>query len=213
MKVYYSERAKEYEKVYFRDDDLRQQEQSILKSTLEKTFEGKEVLEVACGTGFWTQFVGRVANHITALDYSNEVLNIAKEKNIPQNKVLFCQGDAYQLDKVLGNFNGAMANFWFSHIPKSRTQEFLKQFNLRVGSGSTVFISDNMYIESIGGSLINKENDENTYKIRTLENGTQYEIIKNYYTQKELEDIFAPYSNNLKIHIGQCFWWLTYKIK
>lgn len=213
MKLYYSERAKEYEKVYFRDDDVRQQEQLILKNTMEEIFEGKEVLEVACGTGFWTQFVAKVTNHITAIDLSNDVLNIAKEKDIPLNKVLFCQGDAYRLDKVSGDFNGGFANFWFSHIPKSRIHEFLKQLHLKVDSGSTVFISDNLFLDNIGGILIKKENDENTYKIRLLENGTQYEVIKNYYDKRELEDIFAPYSDNLKIHIGHCFWWLSYTVK
>lgn len=41
---------------------------------MEKIFEDKRVLEVACGTGFWTQFVTKVSTHITAIDFSNEVL-------------------------------------------------------------------------------------------------------------------------------------------
>lgn len=39
-------------------------------------------------------------------------------------------------------------------------------------------MADNIYIKSIGGTLIYKENDPNTYKLRTLDNGTKYEIIK-----------------------------------
>lgn len=44
-------------------------------------------------------------------------------------------------------------------------------------------MADNIYIEGIGGKLIIKENDDNTYKIRELSNGTIYEIIKNHYSE------------------------------
>jgi ubiquinone/menaquinone biosynthesis C-methylase UbiE len=182
LDLYYSNRAREYEKVYFRDDAVRQQEQSRIQDIMKKVFENKRVLEVACGTGYWTQFVAEAADHITAIDFSDEVLSIAEEKNIPANKVSFYQGDAYQLENVPGSFDAGFANFWFSHIPKTRIQEFLKQLHYRLGTGSQVFLADNVYIESVGGTLTQKENDaQNTYKIRTLENGTQFEIIKNYY--------------------------------
>jgi SAM-dependent methyltransferase len=213
MKLYYSERAKEYEKVYFRDDPIRQQEQLMIRYKLESIFRGKNVLEVACGTGFWTQFGAEVAKHITAIDFSNEVLNIAREKNYSKNNVQFTQGDAYQLSDIAGNFEGGYANFWFSHIPKNKITDFLMQLHERLGKDSAVFITDNIYMNSIGGTLVKKDSDENTYKIRTLENGMQHEILKNYYDKKELDEIFSPYSNNLEIHIGQCFWWLSYTIK
>ncbi|MEG7894754.1 class I SAM-dependent methyltransferase, partial [Bacillus cereus] len=178
-----------------------------------KLFTNQSILEVACGTGYWTQFIAKTAKHITAIDYSNEVLNIANQKDILPSKVNFLQGDAYQLDKIPGNFEGCVANFWFSHIPKFRIQEFLNQLHDKLGPGTTVFMADNIYTESIGGTLAHKENDPNTYKIRTLDNGTKYEIIKNYYTEEELKDIFIPVSSDLQIYMGQCFWWVSYKIK
>jgi len=61
MKLYYSERAKEYEKVYFRDDAIRQQEQLMISGKLESVFREKNVLEVACGTGFWTPFASEMS--------------------------------------------------------------------------------------------------------------------------------------------------------
>ncbi len=125
----------------------------------------------------------------------------------------FLHGDAYQLDKIPGNFEGCVANFWFSHIPNFRIQEFLNQLHDKFDSGTTVFMTDNIYMDSMGGTLVHKENDPNTYKIRTLDNGTKYEIIKNYYTEEELKNIFIPISNDLQIYMGQCFWWISYKIK
>ena len=80
MKMYYSERAHEYEKVYFRNDPIRQEEQTLIQQKLQKLFTNQSILEVACGTGYWTQFIAKTAKHITAIDYSNEVLNIANQK-------------------------------------------------------------------------------------------------------------------------------------
>ncbi|MFD3449981.1 class I SAM-dependent methyltransferase [Microbacteriaceae bacterium 4G12] len=213
MKVYYNERAHEYEKVYFREDPIRQKEQEEIRNKMELLFKSKKVLEVACGTGYWTQFIAKTAKHITAIDYSKEVLTVAQQKGIPALKATFYEGDVYQLNKIPGSFEGCIANFWYSHVPRSKTQEFLRKLHKKLGPGAIVFMADNVYMDSIGGTLLNKENDPNTYKVRTLEDGTKYEIIKNYYTKEELRDIFAPFSNELEIHMGKCFWWISYKIK
>ncbi len=51
MKVYYNERAREYEKVYFRNDLIRQKEQILIQQKLQKLFTDQSILEIACGTG------------------------------------------------------------------------------------------------------------------------------------------------------------------
>ncbi|MEH7464710.1 hypothetical protein V7166_22480 [Bacillus thuringiensis] len=110
-------------------------------------------------------------------------------------------------------FNGAYANFWFSHIPKENIFSFLEQFHEVLESGSIVCMVDNMYNEGMGGTLISKPDDENTYKIRSLASGQQYEIIKNYYSKEELTTIFEPFAVDLEIHMNTCFWIVTYKVK
>lgn len=213
MKKYYSNRAKSYEEVYFRDDPIRQTELIEIKDVLKEKFAGKDVLEVACGTGYWTQYVAESAEHITAIDYAEEVLTLAKEKQLFPSKVSFVQGNAYKLNQLAKTFNGAYANFWFSHIPKENIFSFLEQFHGVLETGSVVCMVDNMYNEGIGGTLISKSNDENTYKIRSLAYGEQYEIIKNYYSKEELTAIFEPFAVDLEIHINTCFWIVTYKVK
>ncbi|WP_020060728.1 class I SAM-dependent methyltransferase [Bacillus sp. 123MFChir2] len=213
MKAYYSNRAKSYEEVYFREDPIRQAELIQIKDVLKEKFTGRDVLEVACGTGYWTQYVAETAEHITALDYSEEVLTIAKAKRLLPAKVSFVQGNAYKLNQLAKTFNGAYANFWFSHIPKENIFSFLEQFHEVLESGSIVCIVDNMYNEGMGGTLISKPNDENTYKIRSLASGQQYEIIKNYYSKEELTTIFEPFAVDLEIRMNTCFWILTYKVK
>lgn len=209
IKEYYGRRAKEYERIYLREDPVRQTELAEIAQQMEVLFFRRDVLEVACGTGYWTERIAKNAKTITAVDLSEEALRVARQKNI-KGDVRFIQGDAYHLEEIQGNFNAGCANFWFSHIPKARINEFLKQFHERIGKGSVVFLADNTYVEGVGGKLITKENDDNTYKVRALSDGTTYEIIKNYYSESELRSIFEPMSKGLKINIGECFWWVRY---
>ncbi|PIF90927.1 hypothetical protein CLU86_1824 [Acidovorax sp. 62] len=54
MQDYYAARAKEYDQIYAkptRQADLRQME-----AWLPTVLAGRNVLEIACGTGYWTQF-------------------------------------------------------------------------------------------------------------------------------------------------------------
>ena len=74
---------------------------------------------------YWTQFIAKTAKHITAIDYSNEVLNIANQKDILPSKVNFLQGDAYQLDKILGTLKDVLQTFGF-HIYQSLESKIFK---------------------------------------------------------------------------------------
>jgi hypothetical protein len=74
-------------------------------------------------------------------------------------------------------------------------------------------MADNVYISGLGGTLVKKPDSADTYKVRELSHGDTYEIVKNYYTQDELETIFRDFADELQIEFGQCFWWLTYKTK
>jgi len=205
---YYSHRANEYEAIYNRDDPIRQEEQSRIHHELELIFKDKSVLEIACGTGYWTKTISKAADKVLAIDYSQEVIEVAKSKNINAE---FIVDDAFSLSKVEGIFDGGCANFWFSHIPKNKIKIFLETFHGKLEKGSSVFMADNIFIDGVGGELIYKSGDENTYKLRALEDGSRYEILKNYYTKKELEYLFKLYSTNLEITFNKCFWWIKYK--
>ena len=57
MVKYYSDRAKEYEEIYAWRDPDRQAEQDLMGMELKKAFKGKRVLDIGCGTGYWTQMI------------------------------------------------------------------------------------------------------------------------------------------------------------
>lgn len=213
LKAYYSRRASEYERIYHRDDAERQEEQAALATAMRHTLRRHRVLEVACGTGFWTQVAAQAAEHVVATDVSAEMLAIAKHKGLPPSQVDFRQADAYDLATVSGTFDAGLANFWFSHVPKGRVDEFLNGLHRRLGDGSVVFMADNVYVPGVGGELIAHPGCEDTFKARTLFDGSRYEVLKNYYDENQLHRIFAPWAQDPCVHVGTCFWWIAYAIK
>ncbi|MGD8305266.1 MAG: class I SAM-dependent methyltransferase, partial [Ignavibacteria bacterium] len=154
LNEYYSYRAKEYEDIYYRNDPARQKEQNEIHNELRSIFKNKSVLEVACGTGYWTKTISEVASNILAIDYSRDVIDIAKSKNLSAD---FLIDDAYKMQKVGNGFNAGCANFWVSHVPKTRISEFLNTFYDKLAKDSYVFMSDNIFMKGIGGDLIQKE--------------------------------------------------------
>ena len=212
LREYYNRRAQEFESIYHRDDPVRQEEQASLATRMKEVLKERSVLEIACGTGFWTEIASQTAYRIVAIDNSAEMLRIAQSKPIRPDKVLFLQADAYALRSVPGIFNGAIANFWFSHIPKSRINEFLIGLHKRIGRSGVVFMADKVYVPGVGGELITPSSSEDTFKVRELSNGSKHKILKNYYTEDQIRQILMPVTSNLNIHMGSCFWWVSYNL-
>jgi ubiquinone/menaquinone biosynthesis C-methylase UbiE len=79
MVDYYSRRAAEYETIYRKPE--RQRDLAILRDRLPRMLSGAELIEVACGTGYWTEVLAPAARSIVATDRSEEVLRIARSKS------------------------------------------------------------------------------------------------------------------------------------
>ncbi|MCW3989903.1 MAG: class I SAM-dependent methyltransferase [Candidatus Bathyarchaeota archaeon] len=209
---YYSKRAGEYEEIYDWEDPDRQREQDLLSTAIRDSLRGRDVLEVACGTGWWTRILSESAKSIMATDLGDEVLDIAREKKYGCH-VTFKREDAYNLSFEDDSFNGGLAFSWFSHIPHDLIDRFIDEFHRVLERGSRVFIADNAYIQGIGGEPVGKEGDPNTYKIRSLKDGGVFTIVKNYFSVEDLVEIFGRhvegFSENNVMH-GECFWYVDY---
>ncbi len=91
---YYNHRASEYEEIYRRKGPVRQKELKEIATAMKNVLAGRRVLEIACGTGYWTKMATTVAENILAIDISNKMLGIAKAKKLPTEKVRFVTADA-----------------------------------------------------------------------------------------------------------------------
>jgi len=57
-------------------------------------------------------------------------------------------------------------------------------------------MADSLYVPELGGKLITKKGDENTYKLRISKDGSEHLVLKNYFSVDELIRIFGGYVNN-----------------
>src|SRR5712675_2278088 len=84
---YYRRRASEYEAIYAKPE--RQGDLAFLDKEIPRRLRGARVLEVACGTGYWTERVARSAAKIVATDAAEEPMRIARAKSYPGDVVRF----------------------------------------------------------------------------------------------------------------------------
>lgn len=214
MVKYYRERAKEYEEIYEWRDPDRQEEQEYMESELLNAFTGRRVLDIGCGTGYWTQRISKTAKSIVGIDINESVLEIgrSKEYNCPTEYIVM---DAFNM-RFNEKFSGTLATFMLSHVLKQDIAEWLRHVHDFLEPGARVFFGDNTYIEGVGGKLQTKTNDPNTYKLRTLNDGTQHLIVKNYFSTVELLNIFSEFNSRIgqnNVFMGKCFWWINYTYK
>jgi len=177
-----------------------------------RTLSGRKVLEVACGTGFWTEIVAKVARRVVAIDVSEKMLTIARKRKPSSANVEYSHGDAYALAEVPGEFDAGLACFWFSHIPKARIDEFLCGFHKKLGKTAVVFMTDNVYVAGIGGQLVTKVGIEDTFKLREGSDRSKYEVLKNYYNRDALRRLLSPRTLDLEVHEAKYFWWVKYRV-
>lgn len=208
---YYCERASYYERVYHkpeRQTDLRQME-----SWMAQAFVGRHVLEVACGTGWWTPYGALGAASWLATDLNQETIEIARQKKLPQNKVRFQIVDAYTFEQ-LGNarFDGAFAGCWWSHIPLGRLDNWLDNLHARLEPGAKVVMLDNSYVQTSNLPITRKDDEGNTYQNRTLDDGSTYEVVKNFPSEAEARQRLGSRARDVRWMAFEHYWVLEYTL-
>jgi ubiquinone/menaquinone biosynthesis C-methylase UbiE len=211
MKEYYAKRAKEYERIY--DKPERQDELAWLRQRVPEIFTDRTVLEVACGTGYWTQYIARAAKHVHACDINDSVLEIAAEKPIPPGRVSFFKADAITLQGVPTDCDAAFAGFWWSHVKKSELALFVKELSLRLEPGARVAILDNTYAEGSSTPISRRDNEGNTYQMRTLATGEKHEVLKNFPSALELTEAVRPVAREAHLESLTYYWLLVFTLK
>jgi demethylmenaquinone methyltransferase/2-methoxy-6-polyprenyl-1,4-benzoquinol methylase len=211
LEAYYAKRAREYEQVY--DKPERQRELAWLRERIPQLYRGRTVLEVACGTGYWTQHIAPSARHVYASDINEAVLEIAREKGLPKGKATFFRGDAITLEGVPSGCNAAFAGFWWSHVKKSGLRQFVANLAARLEPGSLVAILDNSFAAGSSTPISRTDAEGNTYQMRTLASGEQQEVLKNFPGAAELTEAVRPVAREAHLEALTYYWLLVFTLK
>jgi ubiquinone/menaquinone biosynthesis C-methylase UbiE len=207
LESYYASRAPEYDEVYRKPE--RQADLRRIERWLPSRFSGATVLEIACGTGYWTPFLAQAAAHVVAIDLSPETLRIAVGRVLGAN-VAFIVGDAYDLPPDLGSFSAAFAGFWFSHIPKARRHAFLRGLGRSLVRGANVLLLDNLYVEGSSTPVAETDFEGNTFQLRRLKDGTTHRVLKNFPSEAELHSALDGVGRDGRYSTWKYFWTFEY---
>lgn len=195
---YYRARAAEYDewfyrqKRYDRGETLNAQwfaEAEIVRTALYELSRLGEALELACGTGIWTQELAGIAGHVTALDASEEMIAINRAKvnaaNVTYEQVdLFAWQPERQYDLVF-------FSFWLSHVPAERLAAFLAKVSAALRPGGRMFMIDSRHEPTSTATDNPLREDEHLIRTRKLNDGREFKIVKVFYEPADLHDQLA----------------------
>ena len=208
---YYARRATEYEAIYAKPE--RQADLDRVRRWLHEELGGCRLLEIACGTGYWTAWLAPAVEGILATDANEEVLDVARRKSYPPGQASFAVADAYELGTVAGEFNAAFAGFFWSHVPRQRIPAFLKGLHGRMGHGVRIVLLDNRYVAGSSTSISRRDEAGNTYQQRRLADGSEYEVLKNFPNPAELTEALGTEATGLRIVEFEYYWGVSYESK
>jgi ubiquinone/menaquinone biosynthesis C-methylase UbiE len=148
------------------------------------------VLELACGTGLWTQHLARSASSITAVDSSPEVMAINRERlgidSVDSvDNVEYVQADLFSWQPAK-QYDVVFFSFWLSHVPPERFAAFWEMVRGALAPGGRVFFIDSLYSESSTASDHRLEGQEATTLTRRLNDGQEFRIVKVFYQPERL---------------------------
>jgi ubiquinone/menaquinone biosynthesis C-methylase UbiE len=210
MQEYYRARATEYDLFYQAPE--RQGDLAQLKAWLIERTRGQSILEVAAGTGYWTEVIAPVAKAVIATDLNAETLEIAATRQLGPN-VMLRTADAYSLPQSTTAVDVGMAHLWWSHVQRQKRKTFLLHFASRLRPGATLLMIDQLYVEGLTSPVSQEDQFGNRYTIRRLRDGSTYEIIKNFPRPGELEEAFEEVCKNISVLRFEHFWALSAQVR
>jgi SAM-dependent methyltransferase len=211
LRRYYASRAREYDAIY--DKPERQAELAGLRAQVAAFARGRGVLEVACGTGYWTAELARSAQSVRATDASDEVLAVARERGLSADVVSFAVADAFGLEAVAGLFDAAFAGFWWSHVPRAVLPRFLAGLHARLTRPARVLLLDNRYVEGSSTPIARVDDAGDAFQRRRLADGSVHEVLKNFPGADEVGRVLtACGAERLAIEETTHYWRATYTL-
>jgi len=174
---------------------------------------GHTVLELGCGTGFWTEVAAESAAKVLAVDINASLVDIARERPMTEGKVSFRVADALDLPEDIGRFSAVLVSFLWSHLNKKEQEQLLATLKKRLGKDVLLVILDDAFVEGFSETIARTEPDGTTYQILTTPDGERIEVAKSYQSDSALRKRLGTAVKEIKIERIEFFWILTCRLK
>jgi SAM-dependent methyltransferase len=193
QRAYYRQRAPEYDEwwqrvgPYDRGDEARrdwERQVAVLEDALGIFGAAGNVLELAGGTGWWTERLARTADRLTVVDSSPETLAISRARLGSPAHVDYVVADLFGWAPSR-RFDVVFFSFWLSHVPRSRFGTFWDLVRRCLAPAGRVFLIDNARREfaKVEPHLLGHAHEVHH---RTLNDGSEHRLVKIIYASDEL---------------------------
>ena len=142
------------------------------------------ILELAPGTGNWTQQLLRTADTITAVDASPEMIDLNRAR-VQSKRVTYILADLFtwQPDR---QYDAIFFGFWLSHVPTERLAGFWRTVALALRPGGKLFFLDNLREATTTSVDQHLPAADSQLMTRKLNDGRTFQIVKNYFEPARL---------------------------
>ena len=169
---YYRRRASEYDATAYGDTVAAGVRIAGLVGEMQP---GGAILEIACGTGMWTDRLADVARTLTAIDVAPEALAIARDR-VSEKDVRFEVADIFSW-QTAKRFDVIFFSAWLSHVPNSRFDQFWQILKGLLAEGGRVLFVDEP-IELRDKEMYLSGSDEIIE--RRLRDGSEFQLVKRF---------------------------------
>ena len=166
---YYRSRASEYDATAY--GDVNAARGRIARIVAELDPRG-HVLEIACGTGLWTEAIARVADTVVAVDAAPETIAIARTRVTGSGRFEVADVFAWQTAE---RFDAVFFSAWLSHVPDDRFDAFWAKLRGLLKPGGRVLFLDEHSDERPKEAYVGDGVVE-----RTLDDGRTFRIVKHF---------------------------------
>jgi SAM-dependent methyltransferase len=195
--AYYQARAGEYDEWFLRQGRYDHgpemnarwfAEVEQVARALEAFAPSGDVLELASGTGLWTQRLVAMAQTVTvtAVDSSPEVHAVNQER-LGGAPVRYEVADLFRWQPSR-QYDTIFFSFWLSHVPPERLESFWSLVRAALAPGGRVFFVDALYEETSTAKNHQLEGPDAYAVTRHLNDGQEYRIVKVFYRPETLTE-------------------------
>jgi demethylmenaquinone methyltransferase/2-methoxy-6-polyprenyl-1,4-benzoquinol methylase len=215
QRAFYKARAPEYDEWwqrrgrYDRGPEVAQQwgrQVAEIDTALHTFGASGDVLELAGGTGWWTERLARTAAHLTVVDASPETLALNRNR-VQRPDVDYLVADLFDWQPVR-TYDVVFFSFWLSHVPRTRFPAFWSLVRSCLAPGGRVFLIDNRddpqpVTDFKDPYVVHYAPDLHR---RRLYDGSEYFVVKIMYEPGELQALLAD--QGWTARIGATRWFI-----
>lgn len=174
-----------------------------VQAALDRFEPAGEVLELACGTGLWTERLVAHAARVSAVDGSAEMLELCRAR-VGDPRVRYMHADLFAWEPDTP-YDVCFFGFWLSHVPEERFEMFWEKLRRALGAGGRVFFVDSSRHDLASAVDHRLSEPGDPTMLRRLADGSEYRIVKHFYEPESLQQRLADLGWTVEVHSTPTF--------